>query len=332
MKHLEREPPENEYTYIDRAKLASFASEYAVSRQTNHMDQFHDLAPYASTDILRNQIGHGQSSLYKGVTPLLTEPLKSSMIQRTTFQNRQSRSSQSYDDLEDHYSALNHHNRHGYAKIRPRNRPNMEGGACSKSQDMWAYKMDDSIVSPKYLFDHPIYASHSQLDSSQYQPKCQLTTRSQGGFGTKKKNNSHKIVPRNLTVKPINQYSKVPIKQNPDHYSIDQNHMPIFPSRLVLMPDQKDTTLNMSSISSGSNSSPGESGYGLSHSSSGAEQITVEMAMAGDEEEDEMYSNDDYVDITSDSPDDEQSVDENYKAITDKALSFSTNSYNSSIT
>ena len=66
LKHLEREPPENEYTYIDRAKLASFASECVGSRQPgDHMEQFHDLAPYASTDILRNQLGHDQGSLYK---------------------------------------------------------------------------------------------------------------------------------------------------------------------------------------------------------------------------------------------------------------------------
>jgi len=253
------------------------------------------------------------------------------MMQRSTFQNRHSRSSQSYDDLEDHYSSINQHNRHGYAKIRPRNRPNLEGTVCSKSQDMWAYKMDDSIVSPKYLFDHPVYASHSQLDSSHYQPKSQLTTRSQGGLGTKKKNKSRQIVPRTLTPRPINPYSKVPIKQQ---QHTDHSPLPVFPSRLVLMSDQTqqpNTTLNMSSISSGSNSSPGESGYGLSHSSSGAEQVTVELAMGGEEEEEEeVYSNDDYVDITSDSPDDEQSVDENYKAITDKAISCSTASYNSS--
>ena len=65
LKHLEREPPENEYTYIDRAKLASFASEYVVNRQNDHMDQFHDLAPYASTDILRNQLARERGSIYK---------------------------------------------------------------------------------------------------------------------------------------------------------------------------------------------------------------------------------------------------------------------------
>ena len=353
LKHLERDQPENEYTYIDRSKLASFASEYAVSRHNEHIEQFHDLAPYASTDILRNQLARQRGSIYKVCTPynilcivalcnhhscqhiicsmfqampLPTEPMKSAM-QRTAFQNRHSRSSQSYDDLEDHYDALN--NRHGYAKIRPRNRPSMDESVVSKSQDMWAYKMDDSIVSPKYLFDHPVYASHSQLDASLFQPK-NLTTRSQGGLGSnKKKNKSHKIGPRTLNPKLVNPYSKVPIKHM-DHYAADQSPQShLLPTRIVLLPDttsQQTTTLN-TSVSSGSNSSPGESGYGLSHSSSGAEQMMLQEGV----EEEELYSNDDYVDITSDSPDEDvQSIDENYKALTDKAMSQSTGSYNSS--
>merc|ERR1712192_233044 len=155
-------------------------------------------------------------------------------------------------------------------------------------------------------------------------------------MGSKKKSKSHKIGPRTLNPKLVNPYSKVPIQHLVDPKTPPQH----FPSRLVLVPDnststtQKTTTLNVS-ISSGSNSngSPVESGYGLSHSSSGAEQ-TSSPATIGCEEEDELYcSNDDYVDIASDSPDDEQSVDENYKAITDKAVfsfSTSTGSYNSS--
>merc|ERR1712037_734219 len=154
-----------------------------------------------------------------------------------------------------------------------------------------------------------------------------LTTRSQGGHGSsgKKKSKSHKIGPRTLNPKLVNPYSKVPIQH------VDPTPPQHFPSRLVLVPDStsttQTTTLNVS-FSSGSNSngSPVESGYGLSHSSSSAEQTSP--AVTGCEEE--LYSNDDYVDIASDSPDDEQSVDENHKAITDKALSFSTGSYNSS--
>jgi hypothetical protein len=195
---------------------------------------------------------------------------------------------------------------------------------------MWAYKIDDSIVSPKYLFDHPVYASHSQLDPGPYQPK-NLTTRSQGGLSNKKKSKAHKIGPRTMNPKLVNPYSKVPIAHM-DHYTAPPkpSPQPALPTRLVLMPDPaapgQTTTLN-TSISSGSHGSPGESGYGPSTSSSGAEQATTPPG--GEEEEEELYSNDDYVDIASDSQDDEQSVDENYKAITDKALSHSTSAYNS---
>ena len=57
---------ENEYAYIDRAKLATFAhSEYSMARSM--VSQFHDLAPYASTDILRQAQARvsGQPPLYQ---------------------------------------------------------------------------------------------------------------------------------------------------------------------------------------------------------------------------------------------------------------------------
>merc|ERR1712013_773988 len=102
LKHLNPNSSENEYAYIDRAKLASFASEYSVNRN-DLMDQFHDLAPYASTDILRNQTAYEKASMYQGLTPLCNEQSKSAMLQRNSFSNRHSRSSKSYDNLEDHY-------------------------------------------------------------------------------------------------------------------------------------------------------------------------------------------------------------------------------------
>lgn len=338
LKHLEPNSSENEYTYIDRAKLATFASEYSVNRN-DHMDQFHDLAPYASTDILRNQIAYEKASMYQGLTPLSNEPLKSAMLQRTTFGNRHSRSSQSYDDLEDHYDALNIHNRHGYAKIRPRNRPNQSLDATnSKSQDMWAYKMDDSIVSPKYLFDHPVYASHTQLDSNPYLLK-NLTTRS-NGTGIKKKSKSHKIAPRTLNPKLVNPYSKVPIKIS-DHYKSSEqayknpenSSTDMYPSKLMLMPEQVAKPANLNNSKIDSMSSPNQESFSLSHSSSGCEQNNLDnyhnSVNTSDLPIDEdPYSNDDYVDMTSDSPDDDQSIDENYKEITDKALQVS--SYSSS--
>ena len=277
--------------------------------------------------------------MFQGLTPLSNEPLKSAMLQRTTFGNRHSRSSQSYDDLEDHYDALNIHNRHGYAKIRPRNRPNQSLDATnSKSQDMWAYKMDDSIVSPKYLFDHPVYASHTQLDSNPYLLK-NLTTRS-NGTGIKKKSKSHKIAPRTLNPKLVNPYSKVPIKIS-DHYKSSEqayknpenSSTDMYPSKLMLMPEQVAKPANLNNSKIDSMSSPNQESFSLSHSSSGCEQNNLDnyhnSVNTSDLPIDEdPYSNDDYVDMTSDSPDDDQSIDENYKEITDKALQVS--SYSSS--
>jgi len=330
LKHLDPNSSENEYAYIDRAKLATFASEYSVNRN-DHMDQFHDLAPYASTDILRNQIAYEKASMYQGLTPLSHEPLKSAMQQRTSFSNRYSRSSQSYDDLEDHYDALNIQTRHGYAKIRPRNRPNQSLDASnSKSQDMWAYKMDDSIVSPKYLFDHPVYASHSQLDSNPYGIK-NLTTRSNGA-GMKKKSKCHKIGPKTLNPKLVNPYSKVPIKISNHYKSSEQedksseNSSPdTYQSKMMLMPEHivKPANLNNSKVEVMPSSN--QESFSLSYSSSGCEQSNHDNTVNTSDLpiDEDPYSNDDYVDITSDSPDDDQSIDENYKEITDKALQLS---------
>ena len=47
---------ENEYAYIDRHKLASFAQAANRSKVGGGADLGPDLAPYASTDILRSQI------------------------------------------------------------------------------------------------------------------------------------------------------------------------------------------------------------------------------------------------------------------------------------
>ena len=210
--------------------------------------------------------------------------------------------------------------RHGYAQIRPRTRPKMEGSAVTISQDMWAYRMNDIIASSNYRFDPLVYGSHCQIDVRANQPK-NLTTRSQGRLGSRKKRKNQIIGPRTLNSKLVNSNSKVPIKH------LDQIPPYHFPSRLVLISDslpQQTTTLN-TSISSGSNDSPGESGYGLSNSSSGAEQLVMSPGY----EEDDLFSNDDYVDITSDSHDDDQSVDEDYKVITDRAICFSSGSYNS---
>ena len=120
--------------------------------------------------------------------------------------------------------------RHGYAQIRPRTRPKMEGSAVTISQDMWAYRMNDIIASSNYRFDPLVYGSHCQIDVRANQPK-NLTTRSQGGLGSNKKRKNQKIKPLTLNPKLVNPYSKVPIKH------LDQSPPSHFPSRLVLTSD-----------------------------------------------------------------------------------------------
>ena len=64
LKHLEPNCPENEYAYIEHARLPTLTSENSIKKK-NHMNQFQDLAPYASTDILRDQIAYKKSSMYQ---------------------------------------------------------------------------------------------------------------------------------------------------------------------------------------------------------------------------------------------------------------------------
>ena len=236
------------------------------------------------------------------------------MLQRNSFSNRHSRSSKSYDNLEDHYDALNIHNRHGYAKIRPRNKPNQSlDTKNSKSQDMWAYKMDDSIVSPRYLFDHPVYASHSQLDSNPY-VLSNLTTRS-NCVGMKKKSKSHKIGPRTLNPKLVNPYSKVPIKfsdnfkcsekayKNSEYLSVDMNE-----SKIMLVPDHFAEAVNLNNSKIDMMSSPNKKSLSLSHSSAICDQSNDIVNRRDLPIEEDPYCHDNYVDVTSDSPDEEQSI------------------------
>ena len=181
---------------------------------------------------------------------------------------------------------------------------------------MWAYNIEDSFVSPKYLFDHPVYASHSQLDSNMYVRK-NFTTRSHGA-GMKKKSKGHKIGPRTLNPKLVNPYSKVPIKIS-DHYESSEQ---TFTDPENSSPDTSQSK-NMLMPKQVKKFSPKHES--LSYSSSGCEPSNINSIVnTSDLQLDESpYSNDDYVDITSDSPDDEQSIDENYKEITDKAIQLS---------
>ena len=237
------------------------------------------------------------------------DPLKSALLIRSSFA-RGGRSSKSYDDLEDHYAPLNISSSiHGYAKIRPRNRPSLESQQTSKSQDMWAIKMDDSIVSPKYLFDHPVYASHDELDVHPYSVK-NLTSRSTNTAGLKKKCKNYKIAPNTINPKFVNPYSKVPIK-------ISEPSAP----QLVLMSSDSPSSRNI-------NFSPSQDLFSFSQSSASCEQQQLRnsvMFPSEDLEDDTYYSHDDYVEMASDSPEeDEQSLDEHYKHFTDMALQHST--------
>ena len=263
------------------------------------------------------------------------EPVQSAMSnQRNSFLSsvRHSRTSQSFDDLDrdmnsDHYAALNisRSSRHGYAKIRPRNRPSMDTSHTSKSQDMWAYKLDDtssSIVSPKYLFDHPVYASHSQLDAVPFLNK-NLTSRSNNsGVAGRSKVSQHKIGPKTLNPKFVNPYSKVPIKLTNDH-STATNFIPPPP---LILPEQSQNR-SCGSISGFQLSETFTSSHSSSHSSCDKNMSSFLSNNTNKSEVDydaEMFSHEDYVDMTSDDDnDDEQSIDEGYKQLTDLAIKHS---------
>ena len=78
------------------------------------------------------------------------------------------------------------------------------------------------------------------------------------------------------------------------------------------------------------NSSPNQESSNFSHSSSSCEQNISDFnfrnsTMISADFDDDAYSNEDYVDMTSESPDDEeQSADEQYKRLTDIAMQQST--------
>ena len=208
----------------------------------------------------------------QGLSQPPNDPLKAALLSRSNF-GRSGRTSKSYDDLEDHYAALNVSSS-GYAKIRPRKRP-------SQSQDMWAIKMEDSIVSPKYLFDHPVYASHSQLDS-----------------GSRKKNKNYRIAPNTLNTRFVSPYSKVPVKIS-------------------------DTQTNTNNF----NFNPSQDFFSFGQAVSSAEPQAARgsRVFSPEEMEDDTYSNDDYVDMASDTPEeDEQSLTGHYKHYSDFAPQHST--------
>ena len=236
---------------------------------------------------------------------------------------RHSRTSQSYDDLErdtdDHYAALNitRSSRHGYAKIRPRNQAH--NSHTSKSQDMWAWKMDESgssIVSPKYLFDHPVYASHSQLDAVPFLNK-NLTSRSNNSAFTGSRKVAPKIGPKTLNPKIVNPYSKVPIKLTTSDYAPPS-------SNFIPPPPLMTGNVSCGSIPSFQLSESFHSSHSSSQGSSDKHNISTFLSSTLKDDQDfdvDVYSHEDYVDMTSDDDnDEEQSIDEGYKQLTDLAI------------
>ena len=203
--------------------------------------------------------------------------------------------------------------------------------------------MDDSIVSPKYLFDHPVYSSHSGLDAV----PAFLTSRSantaasaSASANKNKKNGSGRVGPKTLNPKFVcSPYSQAPIKLSSgevNNYNKSYEAASgVFPPPMVLLTDQGQGSV-MSNYDH--NNSMNNSKYDLnpvtqmnssqtqeSFNSSNHEQQpnmfrNSSLMMSGDYEDD-TYSNADYIDVTSDDPDEEeQSVDEQYKRLTDIAI------------
>ena len=220
----------------------------------------------------------------------------------------------------------------------------------SASCDMWALKPDDSIVSPNFLFQHPVYSSQLPARGS---PRS-------AGNTAKKRSKYHKIGPRTLNPRLVNPYSKVPIK-------IQAPGLENLPSSEQITPAQADSQLSLgqevilakrqnypsdhqpnmySEQPFSDHLYPENSGMYpdqpfLSTMYSEEEKIyphsmyshlfpdkheASEPVLDSDILEDDMFEKEDYA-MTSDNPDDEESVDENYKAITDEALGITSTAH-----
>lgn len=207
--------------------------------------------------------------------------------------------------------------------------------------------MDDSIVSPKYLFDHPVYSSHSGLDAvPTFLTSRSASTAVTAASNKNKKNGSGRVGPKTLNPKFCNPYSKVPIKlstgdmnnyNNKSGYDV-ANGNGVFPPPMMLLPDQgssyEDSYDHNNSMTTSKydpvmqkNSGQTQESFNSFNSSNHEQQASSifrnsSLMMSGGDYEDDTYSHDDYIDVTSDDHDDEeQSVDEQYKRLTDIAIS-----------
>lgn len=125
---------------------------------------------------------------------------------------------------------------------------------------------------------------------------------------------TQKIGPKTLNPKFVNPYSKVPIRLSSNEMT---KKTEMIPPPMRLLHEDQARNLHMQS----GNNSTGSSG---SDQNGGDFKFRNSAIVSGEYDED-IYSNEDYVDMTSDDPeDDEQSVDEQYKRLTDIAMQQST--------
>ena len=204
-------------------------------------------------------------------------------------------------------------------------------GSC----DAWAIKPEFTLVSPQYLFQHPVYTSQSQIFNS----RPVNTTHSVGNG--KKRSKYHKIAPRTLNPKLINPYSKVPIKihtglenlSSSESFMNYSKHTDIYQS----IPDRNTTgESRVFNCTEGEGVFNCTEGKGVTSFPSIRNEVSLYTCsengyndgdLDSDVLEDDMFNKDDYIDVTSDAAEDEESVDENYKAITDHALGLASSVY-----
>ena len=130
------------------------------------------------------------------------------------------------------------------------------------------------------------------------------------------KKKTQKIGPKTLNPKFVNPYSKVPIRLSSNEMTNAKKTEMIPPPMRLLHEDQSRNNHMHSGNNSTTSSGSDHNGANIKFRNS--------TLVSGDYDED-IYSNEDYVDMTSDDPeDDEQSVDEPYKRLTDIAMQQST--------
>jgi len=355
---------DNEYTYIDRTKLASFAATYAA----REAEQQQMLAPYASTDIFKHNGGSQYMSGAVTSTPRpLAKSIYSSSYTTSTPISRYHHST--IDQLQPTYEKIgprsnaiygcggaiygggdiygggaiyaksngmyakssgnlgypNHQSTPGYAKISHRKKSgSLERPVNLHISDIippppqqWATKPQDSVISPKYLFSQPTYSS----------PDITINRKTSNSKGRRKKS-SHKIHPGANSYSAIPSQSSGPVRlARNDSIDIDDDKAlgldiddRVYPhvinrdlidefNRTEKIPVSKSIQSSQPNIlSSQISSNIPNCGQKMDESDDNGEDHSQEYLMANTSG------------ITSDDNRDDESVDENYKSITDQAL------------